>query len=261
MMMNEDDIEKMVESGNTIMGTKSIQDEKRDIEEIIEYGKKTLQKTKQLHPQFFIERPLKNGKYELTTAVLIFKDQEGKEMLLKQMRSIVQDANAEKAFLIMDGWITESKPGELPWIRPMRSVHRKEVLIAQEFRKDQTNAPHYHFLYKRGKDESISFEEKIELKEGTSITTWNPFIEYDGVAEKLDKSREEADTEFFKKQSKLIAQKYGKRIADADTDKKRAALAKEILMDMHRVKQSVDKQMYEDQENQEEDGEDEHGNN
>ena len=91
-----------------------------------------------------------------------------------------------------------------------------------------------------------SIEHQLLLRFGYVVTFWNPFVEFDGVAEQLDKSREEADKKFFETQAKKFAKKFGPKFESAKTEEDKKKILAEFFQEMEELKQSVDKQMYEE---------------
>jgi len=86
-------------------------------------AKSIIESGRQHTPMVFMEQ-----NNEISTYVLIFKNDEEKQKTIKKLRCVVQENKIKHYFVVMEGWI-----GNNPHVRPKNDVNRKEALIISEF--------------------------------------------------------------------------------------------------------------------------------
>ncbi len=228
-----------------IMGTKFIAKTPIVIDEIVKFSKETILKQGELKPQYFIEKKL-GKKYERTTLVLLFNGGKEKDAVVKESRKLV---DGERCFVMAESWVSERKIDEdMPYIRAGRDINRKEAIIITEYKKDLSPGQHVHLYFKRDNDGKIVSFEKKNMGKIVLESLWNPYIEFDGVKEKIHKQIEKFDEKYFNKITKQLSEKYGPKLMKAEGDIEKKKVMLKMFQEMDGLKSKIAKQMYEDDE-------------
>lgn len=219
-----------------------------DIKEVEEMAVDYLKKTKGHQTQLIFEKDNKIG-----MVVLQFTDNT-KAKAREEARVLIHRFKLDYYFFVTEGWISmtnKEKLGSMPSIRPSRSVDRKEVLVICEFRKDRKNKSVMR-IFERDKDDNPVFvkREAIDGSDSMGGSLWDFFLEKEGVEESIDKTMYATNERFFKREAKLMSEKFKDRFANLMTGKlseeQQKQLAKEMNDYMETRKQRVQKKMLED---------------
>lgn len=241
--MDEKNWEDIDTDNICMMGQQFKRKEKQDIEEILEFGKEILEKRGGVQAQILFEKEVDDGVI-INSAILFFDNEKEKNKILKIIRKIAQTFGAEKAFFLTEGYMSQvPKDGKLPYIRPSRSIKRKDCLVVSEFTRDLKTSKNVTLIFRKEGDEII-YEDKIEGDDVESI--WNPFIELEGLKERNVKHIKEMDEKFLETQAKKFHKKYAPKLEKAETEKERREILVEMIKEMKNIKSDIEKQMYEE---------------
>jgi len=146
------------------------------------------------------------------------------------------------------------KPGDLPFVRPMRDAKRKECLMVSEFRRDQKNRTKctiFHWEEKRNKKRLVIEDEKSDLG---STSLWNFFLEKEGLEERSDKLSEKSNDAFYRREAKIMTKKFqdkfNKLVQKGMTDEEKEQFYKEMCDHVDKRQERVRKNLLEDVEDE-----------
>jgi len=169
------------------------------VKDVIEQAKDTLITTGKHIPQF-----IGYSDKGLIVGVIMFGNDEEKEMTIDFIREKVSSNNIKKYWVIMEAWKSNIKPGEKIFRCASRDIDRNECLLVSEFNSDMKNIV-VCIPFKRV-DGKIVFEKEQITKD--SYTMWNVYLEKEGIQERMDRSIQDINDAFIKKMSKDLAHKY-----------------------------------------------------
>ena len=170
---------------------------------LLKMARETLQHQGHHAPMLFIE----DHEKRLIAALLIFRNDDEKDKMRQQMRTLVQESQSQRYWMVMEAWIAvvDKEKTDLPMIRPSRRLDRKEVLMIQEYTKELNNNA-WMQVFTRTQEDFV-FEDVQEMG-GHFDSAWNFYVEEAGYQERADKNAEEINTQFMARQVERIAKKY-----------------------------------------------------
>jgi len=169
------------------------------LNELKELAKKILVEQGQHLPQAFISR--KDG--SMAIVALCIEDS-NKDAMRKLLIKIVRESEAASYFLVMEAYMSSAGKG-MPYIPPSKSVERKDCLIISKYSKDMRNDT-IVVPFHKDKGNKIIFEE--EIKVGESVSTWNAYLEEEGIQERMELDVKRINDDFFKDMAKRFTDKY-----------------------------------------------------
>jgi len=181
------------------------EEKKLDMETVIEMAKDTLRKSKSISPEVIMEST-KNGKTERVMALFVMDGPDGKEKAKEALRALVSLHQSDRYFLFMEVWMSsvDMENMDHPYLMPSKSKNRQEALLISEYRRDlTTKLVTIPFERKRN---TIIFKKPISTDQSNS--TWNAYLELEGINERMDKFRSEMHDKYLRHLSKKMADKY-----------------------------------------------------
>ena len=167
-------------------------------------------------------------------------DQEDKGTAREALRLAVSGSGCERYFVVAECWMTMAKPGERPPILPSLTRNPKEVLVVEEYRKDQRNRSMMTpFTRKGGKIVPGKTLTPSRSERVTSVSIWNVFLEKEGVDERMDLSVRKGFEDWQRKQAKRLSKKYFKDFQEAKTDSERVAVLERVRAEVLSMKKDM----------------------
>lgn len=217
-----------------IVGQTWKQEKRTKLKEIVDFGKTILQREGALRAQYFIESK-KGNEIEISTMVLVFDNDEEKYELLKKVRTVTTNKEADRCYVLFEGWLSKVDKGERPSIRPRHDKNREEVMMVSYFDKNmKSSTTIIPFTKKEGK---VIFSKADVLKKMESI--WNPFIEFEGSLEKQNVMSKETDESFYNEQANRLFEKYEPRLKEAKTKEEKRAIAMEAMEEIKEIEKRI----------------------
>jgi len=194
-----------------------------DINEIVKIAKQVLVERKSHAPQAIIENRKTKA---LEIVVLAGMGDDNKDYAIDTIRLMVEKAQAERYWMIMEGWMTIINKGEKIYRRPRDDKDRTSALIISEFRKDMNNQI-ILIPFKIERNKIVFDEERKKPEQHSSI--WNVYLEKEGIEEGFDKLREKTNQEYFQATAKIMAKKFKARFENAKTGAEFSKLTRDII--------------------------------